>query len=221
MPIRLPTIVLQVYQLRMRSRTGETRFWCGSIALMIWRAVYVRFWRTRPWPSGSALLVVRVMQAGLTTRRLTFRDIFLATTIPLWSRIEVFLLTGARNPVSSEPVPLARSRVATLDGGSTPPSAWPPRVVRAHRRRSNDAPRAAKRVVSKNTNVLPSPSCPKTRTEPKARILEALSKFAETSRRGTGAAIGEPEQSFPPEYPFRPASAPIRRLVPPAGTSRR
>ena len=46
------------------------------------------------------------MQAGLTTRRLTFRDIFLATTIPLWSRIEVFLLTGARNPVSSEPVPL-------------------------------------------------------------------------------------------------------------------
>ena len=34
------------------------------------------------------------MQAGLTTRRLTFRDIFLATTIPLWSRIEVFLLTG-------------------------------------------------------------------------------------------------------------------------------
>ena len=73
---------------------------------MIWRAVYVRFWRTRPWPSGSALLVVRVMQAGLTTRRLTFRDIFLATTIPLWSRIEVFLLTGARNPVSSEPVPV-------------------------------------------------------------------------------------------------------------------
>ena len=46
------------------------------------------------------------MQAGLTTRRLTFRDIFLATTIPLWSRIEVFLLTGARNSVSSAPVPL-------------------------------------------------------------------------------------------------------------------
>ena len=46
------------------------------------------------------------MQAGLTTRRLTFRDIFLATTIPLWSRIKVFLLTGARNPVSSAPVPL-------------------------------------------------------------------------------------------------------------------
>ena len=33
------------------------------------------------------------MQAGLTTRRLTFRDIFLATTIPLWSRIEVLLLS--------------------------------------------------------------------------------------------------------------------------------
>ncbi len=38
------------------------------------------------------------MQAGLTTRRLTFRDIFLATTIPLWSRIEVFLLTGGAQP---------------------------------------------------------------------------------------------------------------------------
>ena len=46
------------------------------------------------------------MQAGLTTRWLTFRDIFLATTIPLWSRIEVFLLTGARNLVSSAPVPV-------------------------------------------------------------------------------------------------------------------
>jgi len=46
------------------------------------------------------------MQAGLTTRRLTFRDIFLATTIPLWSRIEVFLLTGMRNPVSPARVPL-------------------------------------------------------------------------------------------------------------------
>ena len=54
------------------------------------------------------------MQAGLTTRRLTFRDIFfLATTIPLWSRIEVFLLSWARNPVSSAPVTTARSRVAT------------------------------------------------------------------------------------------------------------
>ena len=40
------------------------------------------------------------MQAGLTTRRLTFRDIFLATTIPLWSRIEVFLLTGVLPPLS-------------------------------------------------------------------------------------------------------------------------
>ena len=46
------------------------------------------------------------MQAGLTTRRLTFRDIFLATTIPLWSRIEVCVLTGARNSLSSSPVPL-------------------------------------------------------------------------------------------------------------------
>ena len=46
------------------------------------------------------------MQASLTTRRLTFRDIFLATTIPLWSRIEVFLLSRARNPVSSAPGPL-------------------------------------------------------------------------------------------------------------------
>ena len=46
------------------------------------------------------------MQASLTTRRLTFRDIFLATSIPLWSRIEVFLLSRARNPVSSAPIPL-------------------------------------------------------------------------------------------------------------------
>ena len=46
------------------------------------------------------------MQAGLTTRRLTFRDIFLAATIPLWLRIEVFLLSRARNPVFSAPVPL-------------------------------------------------------------------------------------------------------------------
>ena len=46
------------------------------------------------------------MQAGLTTRRLTFRDIFLATTIPFWLRIEVFLLSRARNPVSSAPVRL-------------------------------------------------------------------------------------------------------------------
>ena len=41
------------------------------------------------------------------------------------------------------------------------------------------------------------PSCPKTRTEPKAGILEAFSKLAEASRRGTGSAIGEPEQSSP------------------------
>ena len=46
------------------------------------------------------------MQAGLTTRRLTFRDIFLATTIPLSSRVEVFLLTGTRNLVSPARVPL-------------------------------------------------------------------------------------------------------------------
>ena len=47
------------------------------------------------------------MQAGLTTRRLTFRDIFFfATTIPLWSRIEVLLLSWVHNPVSSAPVPL-------------------------------------------------------------------------------------------------------------------
>ena len=31
---------------------------------MIWRAVYVRFWRTRPWPGGSALLVVRACISG-------------------------------------------------------------------------------------------------------------------------------------------------------------
>ena len=51
-------------------------------------------------------------------------------------------------------------------------------------------------------------SCPKTRTEPKARILEAFSKFAETSRRGTGPAIGDPEQTSPPGHPFRPACLP-------------
>ena len=44
------------------------------------------------------------MQASLTTRRLTFRDIFLATTIPLWLWIEVFLLSRARNSVSPAPV---------------------------------------------------------------------------------------------------------------------
>ena len=36
------------------------------------------------------------------------------------------------------------------------------------------------------------PSCPKTRTERQGRILEAFSKLAETSRRGTGSAIGDP-----------------------------
>ena len=48
-------------------------------------------------------------QAGLTTRRLTFRDIFSAATIPLWSRVEVFLFTEARKPVSPavEPLPAA------------------------------------------------------------------------------------------------------------------
>ena len=45
------------------------------------------------------------------------------------------------------------------------------------------------------------------RTEPKSLILEALSKFAETSRRGTGAAIGDPEQTSPQDHPFRPACA--------------
>ena len=74
------------------------------------------------------------MQAGLTIRRLTFRDIFLATTIPLWARIEVFLLTGAQ-PGLFRTCTAARSRVATLDGGST------------------GIPEN-NRVVSKNTNEL-------------------------------------------------------------------
>ncbi len=51
-------------------------------------------------------------------------------------------------------------------------------------------------------------SCPKMRTEPKARILEAFSSFAETSRRDTGSAIDAPEQTSPPDHPFRPAGAP-------------
>ena len=38
--------------------------------------------------------------------------------------------------------------------------------------------------------------------------LEAFSKFAETSRRGTGAVIGDPEQTSPPDHPFRPAGTP-------------
>ena len=46
------------------------------------------------------------------------------------------------------------------------------------------------------------------RTEPKSRILEAFSKFAETSRRGTGSAIGVPEQSSPLDHSFRPTGAP-------------
>ena len=46
------------------------------------------------------------------------------------------------------------------------------------------------------------------RTEPHARILEAMSKFAETSRRGNGSAIGVPEQSSPLNHSFRPAGAP-------------
>ena len=52
------------------------------------------------------------------------------------------------------------------------------------------------------------PLCPKIRTEPKSRILEALSKFAGTSRRGTGSEIGDPEQTSPSDHPFRPACAP-------------
>ena len=56
---------------------------------------------------SSAYLSRRTLSHARSTERLdTFRDIFLATTIPLWSRIEVFLLTGARNPVSSAPEPL-------------------------------------------------------------------------------------------------------------------
>ena len=40
------------------------------------------------------------------------------------------------------------------------------------------------------------------------RILEAFSKLAETSRRGTGSAIGDPEQTSPADHPFRPTGAP-------------
>ena len=54
----------------------------------------------------------------------------------------------------------------------------------------------------------PCPSCPKTRTERQGRILEAFSKLAETSRRGTGSAIGDPGQTSPPDHPFRPTGAP-------------
>ena len=35
-----------------------------------------------------------------------------------------------------------------------------------------------------------------------------MSKFAETSRRGNGSAIGVPEQSSPLNHSFRPAGAP-------------
>ena len=51
-------------------------------------------------------------------------------------------------------------------------------------------------------------SCSKTRTERQGRILEAFSKLAETSRRGTGSAIGDPEQTSPADHPFRPTGAP-------------
>ena len=51
-------------------------------------------------------------------------------------------------------------------------------------------------------------SCPKMRTEPKSRIRGPFWKFAETSRRGTGSAIGAPEQTSPPDHPFRPAGTP-------------
>ena len=61
------------------------------------------------------------------------------------------------------------------------------------------------------------PSCPKMRTEPKSRILEALSKFAETGRHGTGSAIGDPEQSSPSDHPLRPACAPeLLWVLPPS-----
>ena len=46
------------------------------------------------------------MQAGLATRRLMFRDIFSATTVSWWSRVEVFLFTETRNPVSPNILPL-------------------------------------------------------------------------------------------------------------------
>ncbi len=49
------------------------------------------------------------MQAGLTARRLTFRDIFLAIAIPLCSRIEVIVFMEVRKPLSPaiEPLPTA------------------------------------------------------------------------------------------------------------------
>ena len=68
--------------------------------------------------------------------------------------------------------------------------------------------RSQTRCVLVQPQVATVPSCPKMRTEPKSRILEAFSKFAETSRRGTGSAIGAPEQTSPPDHPFRPTGAP-------------
>ena len=47
------------------------------------------------------------MQAGLATKRPAFRDNFSATTVPLWSRVEVFLFTEARNSISHNMVPLS------------------------------------------------------------------------------------------------------------------
>ena len=67
---------------------------------------------------------------------------------------------------------------------------------------------ATSRVNASNQADSGCPSCPKMRTEPRARILEAFLRFAETSQRGTGSAIGAPEQTSPPDHPFRPAGAP-------------
>ena len=53
-----------------------------------------------------------------------------------------------------------------------------------------------------------SASCPKNSNGIESSTLEAFSKLAETSRRGTGSAIGVPEQTSPPGHPFRPACAP-------------
>ena len=88
------------------------------------------------------------MQAGLTTRRLTFRDIFLATTIPLWLRIEVFLLSWARNPLSSKPV---------LDGESTARPRWPSSTSSRYSTNRDDDTRPSARSVrpSLNDDVYP------------------------------------------------------------------
>ena len=69
------------------------------------------FWHVRINVEGSELKLNRKkgfddIPVSRFLVPLTFGDIFLATTIPLWSRIGVFLLTGARNPVSSASVPL-------------------------------------------------------------------------------------------------------------------